>query len=115
MSVADRLTQQLSEKNPEFKEVWKDPERQQQFDLSCRLVELLFNVLGSFAQFEADLVRERTTEGRERAKAVQQALQLFQNRATNNMSVNDIVKVTGVPRSTIYAKRLVHNNGKMRD
>ncbi|MDX6154525.1 recombinase family protein [Marinococcus sp. PL1-022] len=80
---------------------------------------LLFNVLGSFAQFEADLIRERTTEGRERAKAqgkhmgrpgqsdkaVQQALQLFENRATNKMSVNDIVKVTGVPRSTIYAKR----------
>lgn len=80
---------------------------------------LLFNVLGSFAQFEADLIRERTTEGRERAKAqgkhmgrpgqsdkaVQQALQLFENRATNNMSVNDIVKVTGVPRSTIYAKQ----------
>ena len=80
---------------------------------------LLFNVLGSFAQFEADLIRERTSEGRERAKAqgkhmgrpgqsekaVQQALQLFENRATNKMSVNDIVKVTGVPRSTIYAKR----------
>jgi hypothetical protein len=40
MSLADRLAQQLSEKNPEFKDVWEDPERQQQFDLSCRLVEL---------------------------------------------------------------------------
>lgn len=38
-------------------------------------------------------------------KAVQQVLQLFQNRAANNMSVNDIVKVPGVPRATVYAKR----------
>jgi ribosome-binding protein aMBF1 (putative translation factor) len=40
MSLADRLAQQLSDNNPEFKEVWEDQERQQQFDLSCRLVEL---------------------------------------------------------------------------
>src|SRR5699024_10048904 len=32
------------------------------------LQTLLFNVLGSFAQFERDLIVERTTEGRERAK-----------------------------------------------
>ena len=29
---------------------------------------LLFNILGSFAQFERDLIVERTSEGRERAK-----------------------------------------------
>ncbi|WP_374116810.1 recombinase family protein [Peribacillus frigoritolerans] len=28
----------------------------------------LFNILGSFAQFERDLIVERTTDGRERAK-----------------------------------------------
>lgn len=79
---------------------------------------LLFNILGSFAQFERDIIVERTSEGRERAKAagkhmgrtgqpekkVQHALELMANRATNGMSVADIVKVTGVPKPTIYSK-----------
>lgn len=79
---------------------------------------LLFNMLGSFAQFERDIIVERTTEGRERAKAagkhmgrkgqpakkVQQALVLMANRETNEMSVSDIVKLTGVPKPTIYLK-----------
>lgn len=60
---------------------------------------LLFNVLGSFAQ------RKHMGRPGQSDKVVQQALKLFQERATNNMSVNDIVKVTGVPRSTIYAKQ----------
>lgn len=82
------------------------------------LQTLLFNVLGSFAQFERDLIVERTTEGRERAKKqgkhlgrpaqpekeVKRALKLYAEREQNGMSVNDIVKTTGVPRSTIYAK-----------
>ena len=80
--------------------------------------KLLFNILGSFAQFERDIIVERTSEGRERAKAagkhmgrkgqpdkkVQQALDLMANRNTNGMSVGDIVKVTSVPKPTIYAK-----------
>lgn len=79
---------------------------------------LMFNILGSFAQFERDLIVERTSEGRQRAKkngkhmgrvgkdekSVRKALTLFDNREENGMSVNDIVKLTGVPRSTIYAK-----------
>lgn len=79
---------------------------------------LMFNILGSFAQFERDLIVERTTEGRERAKAngkhmgrpgqddkaIRKAMTLFNNRSDNGMSVNDIAKLTGVPRSTIYAK-----------
>jgi len=83
---------------------------------SNSLQTLLFNVLGSFAQFERDLIVERTTEGRERAKRqgkhigrpaqpvqqVKRALKLYRERQTNEMSVNDISKMTGVPRSTIY-------------
>lgn len=79
---------------------------------------LLFNILGSFAQFERDIIVERTSEGRERAKAagkhmgrkgqpekkVQQAIELMTNRSINGMSVSDIVKLTGVPKPTIYAK-----------
>ena len=82
------------------------------------LNKLMFNILGSFAQFERDIIVERTSEGRERAKAagkhmgrkgqpdkkVQKAIDLMANRSTNGMSVSDIVKVTGVPKPTIYAK-----------
>lgn len=82
------------------------------------LQTLLFNILGSFAQFERDIIIERTGEGRERAKKqgkhmgrpaqdkkkIQQALKLYGERETNGMSVNDISKITEVPRSTIYAE-----------
>ena len=82
------------------------------------LNKLMFNILGSFAQFERDIIVERTTEGRNRAiaagkhmgrtgqpeKKVQQALDLMANRETNGMSVADIVKLTGVPKPTIYLK-----------
>lgn len=82
------------------------------------LQTLLFNILGSFAQFERDIIVERTGEGRERAKkqgkhmgrpaqdkkAIQKALKLYDERDINGLSVNDIVKMTNVPRSTIYAE-----------
>lgn len=82
------------------------------------LQNLLFNILGSFAQFERDIIVERTGEGRERAKkqgkhmgrpsqdkkAIEKALKLYAEREANGMSVNDISKITGVPRSTIYAE-----------
>lgn len=80
--------------------------------------QLMFNILGSFAQFERDLIVERTTEGRERAKKqgkhmgrpsrpnkdIERAMSLYEDRKNNGMSVSDIVKMTGVPRSTIYNK-----------
>lgn len=79
---------------------------------------LLFNILGSFAQFERDLIVERTAEGRERAKQqgkhmgrpgrpkkdIKRALELYHERDKNGMSVADITKVTGVPRATIYTE-----------
>ncbi|MFB5285155.1 recombinase family protein [Peribacillus sp. Hz7] len=82
------------------------------------LQTLLFNILGSFAQFERDLIVERTGEGRERAKKqgkhmgrpaknakdIEKALKLYDDRESNGLSVNDIAKMTGVPRSTIYAE-----------
>ncbi|MFJ7826434.1 hypothetical protein [Psychrobacillus sp. NPDC096623] len=37
-------------------------------------------------------------------KKVQQALDLMATRQTNGMSVADIVKITGVPKPTIYLK-----------
>ncbi|WP_396232335.1 hypothetical protein [Fredinandcohnia sp. QZ13] len=67
------------------------------------------------AEFERDLINERTSEGRERAKAqrkhmglvgkaekdVKKAIKLYQERESNGLSVNDIVKMTSVPSSTI--------------
>ena len=90
------------------------------------LNKLMFNILGSFAQFERDIIVERTSEGRKRAKAagkhmgrigqpekkVQQALSLMANRIANGMSVADIVKLTGVPKPTIYLKIKGQNESK---
>src|SRR5699024_2997886 len=85
-------------------------------DSTNSLQVLLFNILGSFAQFESDLIVERTTEGRERAKKqgkhmgrpsrpkkdIEKALNFYNNRETNKMSVKDISQATSVPESTIY-------------
>ena len=80
---------------------------------------LLFNMLGSFAQFERDLIVERTTEGRERAKAqgkhmgrpasssdkdMRRAIELMNDRDNNGHSVADICRLTGVKRATLYAR-----------
>ncbi|ASQ50600.1 recombinase family protein [Staphylococcus pseudintermedius] len=78
---------------------------------------LLFNILGSFAQFERDLIVERTSEGRERAKAngkkfgrkpsstdkdIAKAIELYKKRSENKLSVADILKMTDVKKSTFY-------------
>lgn len=88
---------------------------------------LLFNVLGSFAQFERDLIVERTTEGRERAKAqgkhmgrpasssgkdMRKAIELMNDRDNNDLSVADICRLTGVKRATLYAKMKVQEAAK---
>lgn len=39
-----------------------------------------------------------------KGKDVKKALKLYDERKSNGLSVNDIAKMTGVPRSTIYAK-----------
>lgn len=90
----------------------------EQIDFTTASGKLMFTMLGAIAEFERDLINDRTAEGRERAKAqgkhmgrkgqdekqVQKALSLFAEREEKGLSVNDIVKLTGVPRSTIYAK-----------
>ena len=77
---------------------------------------LMFNILGSFAQFERELIVERTGEGRQRAKQqgkklgrtgrpdkdIKRALKLYDEREKNGHSVTDISKITSVPRATIY-------------
>lgn len=90
----------------------------EQIDFTTASGKLMFTMLGAIAEFERDLINDRTKEGIERAKKqgkhlgrygksekdVKKALNLFADRENNGLSVNDIVKMTGVPRSTIYAK-----------
>lgn len=90
----------------------------EQIDFSTPAGKLMFTMLGAIAEFERDLINERTAEGRARAieqgkhmgrkgkdeKQIKQAVNLFLNRDENGLSVNDIVKMTSVPRSTIYLK-----------
>lgn len=93
-------------------------------DSNSAMNTLIFNMLGSFAQFERDLIVQRTTEGRERAKAqgkhmgrpkqptanIERAVQLFNSRKDNGLSVKDIVNTTGVPRATIYREAKLSAN-----
>lgn len=88
----------------------------EQIDFSTPAGKLMFTMLGAIGEFERDLINERTAEGRERAKAqgkhmgrpsqdvkaIEKALKYYDSKEDNGMSVNDIAKLTGVPRSTIY-------------
>ncbi|NDI33149.1 recombinase family protein [Chengkuizengella sediminis] len=90
----------------------------EQIDFSTPSGKLMFTMLGAIVEFERDLIKERTAEGRERAKAqgkhmgrpsqdpkkIQQALILYNERESNGMRLDDIVKKTGIPRSSIYAE-----------
>lgn len=90
------------------------------------LQNLLFNILGSFAQFERDLIVERTGEGRERAKAkgihmgrpakdpsiIKRALKLYAERESNRLTVSEIIKSTGIPKATLYAELKKLENDK---
>ncbi|MFJ5760834.1 recombinase family protein [Neobacillus sp. NPDC093182] len=90
----------------------------EQIDFSSPPGKLMFTMLGAIAEFERDLIADRTAEGRERAKAqgehmgrigkpekdIKKALKLYSERESNGLSVQDIVRMTNVPRSTLYAK-----------
>lgn len=80
--------------------------------------KLMFTMLGAIAEFERDLINSRMREGREKAKergvhlgrkgqdpkAIKRALQLYQERENNGMSIAEIVRTTGVPKSSLYAE-----------
>ena len=75
--------------------------------------QLVFNIFGSFAQFERDLIRERTRAGLEAARARgrkggrRQVLseskkkEIRNLRATTDLTVNRIAELYNVSRSTI--------------
>ena len=75
---------------------------------------LMFNMLGSFAQFERDLILERTAEGRAKAKAkgvkfgrkvklddikLQEAIAEYKQR---NLSASEVARKHGISRSSLY-------------
>ena len=114
----NKIVQELAQKGVKVKFIKEAMEFDGSNENNNSLQLLLFNILDSFAQFERDLIVERTTEGRERAKkqgkhmgrpgqdekTLKRAIQLYYERNKNGMSVNEIVKSTGIPRSTLYAK-----------
>jgi DNA invertase Pin-like site-specific DNA recombinase len=88
-------------------------------DTSKAIGKLMITVLSGIAEFEADMIRERQLEGialakernvykgkpkkyTERHKGLQYALELFNNRDTNRMTVKDIESITNISRATLY-------------
>lgn len=80
---------------------------------------LLFNILGSFAQFERDLIVEKTKEGREgfmrngnrmgrkpfsSEKDVKKSIHLYENRDENGLSAAKILRSKGIRKSALYVK-----------
>ncbi|WP_242267279.1 recombinase family protein [Bacillus cereus group sp. BfR-BA-01518] len=88
----------------------------EQIDFSKATGRLMFNMLGSIAEFERELIQERAAEGRAAAreagkhmgrpmrpkKDIQRAVDLFYSRGENGLSVADISKMTQVPQRSIY-------------
>lgn len=88
-------------------------------DTTTAIGKLMIVVLSGIAEFEADLNKERQTEGialaKERGvykgkpkkytdkhKGLQYALKLFNEREENKMTVDEISEITKISRATIY-------------
>jgi len=73
----------------------------------------------TFCMIEADMIKERQLEGIElskqrgvykgrphkytgKYKGLQHALELFHNRNTNKLTVNEIAEITKISRATLY-------------
>src|SRR5699024_1043568 len=83
------------------------------FDTSTPQGRLMMTVFQAFSQFERDLIVERTKEGLKSARArgrkggrpkvnqknISRAITLYY---TEEYSVNDIVKMTGISKATLY-------------
>ena len=84
------------------------------YDPADPMGKMFFNILATFAEFEADLIRMRTREGMAIARAkgklrgkqpklsVRQGRELRRMRDTGEYSVSDLADVFGVSRATVY-------------
>lgn len=98
---------ELKEKGVEFVSI------QDNIDTSTAAGKALFGILAVFAEFERDIIRERTKAGLESARArgrkggrpktdkrkIEKALKLYDSQT---MSVSEIENMTGVSRATLY-------------
>jgi DNA invertase Pin-like site-specific DNA recombinase len=88
-------------------------------DTATPIGKLMVTVLSGIAEFEADMIKERQLEGIQEAKergiykgrpksytdkhkGLGQALQWFNDRDNNKMTVKEISEITGISRATIY-------------
>ncbi|MCD7032867.1 recombinase family protein [Metabacillus sp. GX 13764] len=88
-------------------------------DTTTAIGKLMITVLSGIAEFEADMIRERQIEGIALAKqrgvykgkpkkyttkhkGLEHALELFKNRKTNKLTVNEISDITQISRATLY-------------
>jgi DNA invertase Pin-like site-specific DNA recombinase len=84
------------------------------FDTSTAGGRMIFHVMGALAQFERDLIRERTNAGLEAARArgrnggrppkvtPAKRAHLFQLYDSRNHTIDEIAHLVGISKSTIY-------------
>ena len=92
-------------------------------DTSTSTGKLLFTILSALAQFERDVIADRTREGLNAARArghsggrpkteqrkISQAIKLYQ---TKQYSVREIEELTGVKKSTLYRSVNISSGSK---
>lgn len=84
------------------------------YDPTDPMGKMFFNILATFAEFEADLIRLRTREGMARARAKgklrgkspklsdKQQKELRRMHDTGNYSISDLAELFAVSRPTVY-------------
>ena len=81
-------------------------------DPSGPMGKMFFNILATFAEFEADLIRMRTREGKARSKwklrgkqprlSDRQQRELCRMHATGEYSISDLAELFSISGPTVY-------------
>ena len=76
------------------------------YDPGDPMGKMFFNILATFAEFEADLIRIRTREGmaiaRAKGKLRGKQRELCRMHATGEYSISDLAELFSVSRPTVY-------------